>query len=230
MVHSGASVESGVIHSYYKMPIAESKKLGIEKEGGLNAKDILEFYKELRAKHPGKIAIYADNGRYQNSPEIRKWSEENGVPVMNNLKYRPECNGIEEIWGWAKRKYRAIVGYHKAMELDWNQIEMVKAIMESVPKGVASAYITRGWDALRTAKAIVPEDLTTPKPRGWDPTKFAPHLHELHKAKLYKAASDEEGSDSSSDSEFDFIAGHEKVLPHIARALTKRKTKSPAKS
>ena len=226
-VHSGASVKSGLIHSIYKMPIVANKKNNIAKEGGFNSRDILRFYKELRAKHPGRIAIYADNGRYQNSIDIRKWSEESGVPIMNNLKYRPECNGIEEIWAYAKKKYRAIVSHHKAMEMSWDQLEVISAIMESVPKETASKCIQRGWDALRAAKPIVPGDPSNPKPRGWDPTKFAPHVHEDDEVVEVKAASDEESEDDSSSSDIDFLAGLGKGSVQSFPSLTKVKGKKP---
>jgi hypothetical protein len=124
-VHSAASKERGIIHSMYKQPVKANKKNGIEKQGGFNSKDILEFYKELKAKCFKPFALFCDNGGYQSSVEIRAWLEENGIPVIQNVKYRPEFNGIEECWAYAKRQYRQVVLYHKAMLQDWDQLQLV---------------------------------------------------------------------------------------------------------
>ena len=63
-VHSAASSERGVIHTKFKMPITANKKNNIAKEGGFNARDILEFYKELKAKTPRPFAVFRDGGSY----------------------------------------------------------------------------------------------------------------------------------------------------------------------
>jgi hypothetical protein len=119
-VHSAASSERGVIHTKFKMPITASKRLGIAKEGGFNSVDILEFYKELKAKSPRPFAIFRDGGSYQSSPEIKAWFEENNVPEIINVKYRPDFNGIEAVWNYAKTQYKSLVMYHRAMRLDWD--------------------------------------------------------------------------------------------------------------
>jgi hypothetical protein len=157
-----------VIHIIYKSPVAANKKNNVAREAGLNSRDILRFYKELKAKSPNRIAIFCDNGGYQSSPEITAWSEESGVPIIHNVKYRPDCNGIEEIWGWAKKLYRPLVLYHKAMNLDWDQIEVVTKIMEQVPQETASKYVQRGWTALRNAEPIALEDDSILKGRGFN--------------------------------------------------------------
>ena len=90
------------------------------------------------------------------------------MPIIHNVKYRPDCNGIEEIWGWAKKLYRPLVLYHKAMNLDWDQIEVVTKIMEQVPQETASKYVQRGFTALRNAEPIGLEDDSILKERGFN--------------------------------------------------------------
>lgn len=42
------------------------------------------------------------------------------MPEIINVKYRPDFNGIEAVWAYAKTQYKSLVLYHRAMRLDWD--------------------------------------------------------------------------------------------------------------
>jgi hypothetical protein len=143
-----------------------------EAQAGFNGADILKFFQELKAMTPHPFAIFQDNASYSSTPEIQAWAVENEVPLIYNVRYRPDCNGIEGIWGWAKREYRNQVKYFRAMDMKWDQLEVVSTIMKRVPMSTAIAYIKSGWTCLEAARPILPEDTSNWQRRGFDPEVF----------------------------------------------------------
>ena len=55
------------------------------------------------------------------------------IQLIWNVKYRPEFNGIEGVWGWAKKKFRARIDWLKANGKSWDDNALVNEIMESIP-------------------------------------------------------------------------------------------------
>ena len=51
------------------------------------------------------------------------------MPMILNIPFRPDLNGIERLWRSAKARYRAKVDNFKACHLKWDQMTLVKEIM-----------------------------------------------------------------------------------------------------
>ena len=49
------------------------------------------------------------------------------MPLIYNVVYRPDLNGIEQVWRLAKQYYRTTVDNNKALNQEWDQ----RAVVES---------------------------------------------------------------------------------------------------
>ncbi len=54
------------------------------------------------------------------------------MPLIYNAPYRPDLNGIELLWRSAKSIYRNRVDRYKAKIQDWDQMTLVKNVIESI--------------------------------------------------------------------------------------------------
>lgn len=54
------------------------------------------------------------------------------VPVVYNLVRRPDLNGIEIFWRYAKHIYRSTIDGHKVNGRSWSQMTVVKEAVESI--------------------------------------------------------------------------------------------------
>ena len=69
---------------------------------------------------------------------------------------RPDLNGIEVFWRYAKQIYRSAIDGHKINGRDWQQMIVVKECMESVSEEKAKRAAAQGWDNVRNARPLLP--------------------------------------------------------------------------
>ena len=63
------------------------------------AEDVLKFVKLIKQKMRGKQwAVFWDNATIHRAKVVDEYLESKGIPVIRNLAYRPEFNGIESLW------------------------------------------------------------------------------------------------------------------------------------
>ena len=82
-----------------------------------NALDVIAFLKRLKVYAGNeRTFVFLDNAGIHKSKEVRSYlcQSENKFSVIYNAVARPDCNGIEEIWGHAKRYYKDRVAWLKA--------------------------------------------------------------------------------------------------------------------
>ena len=86
------------------------------RQGSFNAASFLTFLKELRSRYypRGYIAILLDNLRLHRNEAVDNYCMHWDIELIWNVKGRPDFNGVEFVWDWAKRKYRARLDQLKA--------------------------------------------------------------------------------------------------------------------
>ena len=67
----------------------------------------------LKAKY-GKVpfAVFWDNARMHTCEETRLVASDLGIPLIFNLPYCPQYNGLENLWTFTKAHYKAAVTRH----------------------------------------------------------------------------------------------------------------------
>ena len=78
------------------------------------------------------------------------------IKFVWNLPYRPDMNGIEFVWALAKRRYKAEVDRHKALDRPWDQAGLVRSIMEGLSDEDVKKQAIRGQNAIANARPIEP--------------------------------------------------------------------------
>ena len=69
--------------------------------------DFIDALKRFHTKMNGdKYALFLDNASIHKAKDTKYMAEEWGIPLIYNVPYRPDFNGIEFVWGWAKQCYR----------------------------------------------------------------------------------------------------------------------------
>ena len=105
------------------------------------------------------IAVLLDNSSIHNekSTAFIRYCDKFDIKIIFNVKYRPDFNGIEAVWGWAKKEIRAKLDWFKANGLEWNELQLVEDIMGSIPKEVAINCTRAGFKNIEKG---VPVDST----------------------------------------------------------------------
>ena len=145
-VCAGTSRERGLIH--WKL-----------RQSSFKADSFFTFLKELRSRHceRGYIAILLDNQRLHKSEAVTDYCNKFDIELIWNVKARPDFNGVEFVWDWAKRKYRSRLDHPKANGEAWDQQELVAEIMESVPTEAAKERTGRGFKAIVGGETVRPD-------------------------------------------------------------------------
>ena len=142
-VLGAASNHRGYIHSAFKVGAAFKKP------------DVFAFCKELHQRTAGKFAIFCDNASIHAYNDDLDWyCKQNEIGLIFNCAYRPSFNGIELVWAWCKREYRAKLDYYKAMYHEWDQLEVVRLITEAVPQELAIKCVKKGFQNLHDGEPI----------------------------------------------------------------------------
>lgn len=102
--------------------------------------DFIEMLKMLFKKvSPKRSALLLDNCSVHRSKVVSKYLERNRVPVLWNLPYRPDLNGIELVWAQAKKNFRQILLKQMIDEQKINLMELAKCALDRVPDQVSKA-------------------------------------------------------------------------------------------
>ena len=100
----------------------------IEGEGFKTA-TFMDFLRSLHNQklRKNRVALLLDNSSIHNEKTtvFEKYCERFDIQIIFNIKYRPDFNGIENVWGLAKRRYRAKIDWHKANGVSWNNEMLV---------------------------------------------------------------------------------------------------------
>ena len=126
MVCGLISAESGVIHMEVRSKTATFR--------AFKAIDVVGILEVLRATYPlKKMALFLDNASIHKANIMKEASEKYQVPLVFNMAYCPQYNGIEQYWGHCKRHYRAAVGQLKVDDVNgWNNQDVVLGAIEKV--------------------------------------------------------------------------------------------------
>jgi transposase len=80
--------------------------------------DVVNFLLRMRELHKpdDKIAVFLDNASIHKSKatQARAADPDINIKLIYNIPYRPDLNGIEFFWGYAKRAYRKHLMQYKA--------------------------------------------------------------------------------------------------------------------
>ena len=89
--------------------------------------DILKFVQMLERRNRGKNwAIFWDNCPTHKANIVKDYLGEKGVPIVFNLPYCPEYNGIESLWGFQKKKFRKLITEAKVNK---EIVDVMKAVI-----------------------------------------------------------------------------------------------------
>ena len=102
-----------------------------------------------------------DNAGIHTAKKVKKWFEDQGIPLFSWPPYSPDMNPIEIVWAWLKQwieehypglktmgvaaeDYEAL--YH-AIEEGWEAIEQDKidALIKSMDHRVEALRLAKGW-------------------------------------------------------------------------------------
>ena len=145
-----ASMEHGLIH--WKM----------QKQQAFNQYTFIDAVLELQDKfleQKQQFVLFLDNASIHRSKRVKAICEERGIPLVFNIAYRPDFNGIEGVWGYAKRIYRqAAVSLRLGLDPEvWDNETMVNECLKEVSVATARAMVKHGWNQLMAGRAIVPD-------------------------------------------------------------------------
>ena len=97
------------------------------------AEDICDQLEYLRSKYPNdKLAIFLDNASINKARSTRATAASLQIELVYNIPYMPQTNGIEQLWCYAKREYRKIIGQHKVNQNDYCNLVIVKQIFLTI--------------------------------------------------------------------------------------------------
>ena len=121
----------------------------------------MEFMRGLHncyKKQP--IAVLLDNcrihGKESQTQKFEKYCDEKDIQIIWNIKYRPDLNGIEYVWGRAKKEFRAKVDCFKANGVKWNEVQLVEEVLQTIPKEDAIKLTKVGFDNIQIGKPVFP--------------------------------------------------------------------------
>jgi hypothetical protein len=137
--------------------------------------DIIAALEELKrffsaeAEVPQRFAVFWDNASIHKTKEVQASAKRLGIPLLYNLPYRPDLNGIELHWRRCKQRWGALIDSFRANGLDkWSPLGTVENVCTGVERELVQRSAQSGWLALRDAEPIQPE--------AWEAKKVRPQL------------------------------------------------------
>ena len=110
-----ASASDGVLH--YETKVGA----GIRKE------DIVPFFTKLKkyyGKH--KLAVFLDNASSHKALIVKQAAADLGIVLIYDVPYRPDLNGLENVWVHVKNNYRYKKTRHLMAGQSWDNEKLVK--------------------------------------------------------------------------------------------------------
>jgi transposase len=78
----------------------------MQAEGSFNAEDMVELLQKIRIFYgKEKVAVFWDNASIHRAGIVLEAAEKADIPLVFNLPYRPDLNGIELLWRKAKNTF-----------------------------------------------------------------------------------------------------------------------------
>ena len=94
-VMGAASPGDGILH--YRTLVGE----------GFKQDNLIAFMKDLKNVYkPKRIAVFMDNARFHTTDNVKRAATDLGITLIYNLKYRPDLNGLEDVWTHVKAAYK----------------------------------------------------------------------------------------------------------------------------
>ena len=106
------------------------------------------------AKQP--MAVLLDNCRVHDFEDFYKYCDKFDIQIIWNAKYRPDFNGIEFVWGRAKKHFRAQVDWFKANGVQWNEVQLVEEVLKAIPQDEAVKLTKKGLDNIEKGEPVFP--------------------------------------------------------------------------
>ena len=92
------------------------------------ADDVVKFLKIIRSKMRNKLwAIFWDNCSTHRSLIVKEFLERYNIPVVFNLPYKPELNGIECLWSAQKSQFRKTITDKK---INQEVLDVMKSVID----------------------------------------------------------------------------------------------------
>lgn len=141
---AAASINNGLI--FYNHTVGR----GYKKE------DVCQFLEELKFRYKDKkFAVFLDNAKIHDNEMVRAAAFDFEIPLLFNMKYRPEFNGIENLWVRTKAAYKKqIVGFRMRGQ-KWCNVKLAETLIKNVPKHQIIEGIERGIHNIQNAKPIM---------------------------------------------------------------------------
>ena len=124
---------------------------------GYKKEDVAHFLDCLREVY-GKIkfAVFLDNAKIHDNDYLRSHAFDLGIPLIFNMKYRPEFNGIENLWLHTKIAYKKHVTHCRYTGQKWNNEELCAELITQVARETIIRGLERGMNNILNAKPILP--------------------------------------------------------------------------
>ena len=100
--------------------------------------------------------MFLDNASIHNNDFLRQHAFDLDIPLIYNMPYRPEFNGIENLWLHTKVAYKKHITGCKYRGQSWKNPEVAARLIEQVPRATIIKGLERGMNNLLNAKPILP--------------------------------------------------------------------------
>lgn len=138
--------------------------LRLSNKKAFNAYDVADFLFEIKEKMGStKFAAFLDNATIHRAIFTKQAAQLMGVPLVFNLPYRPDLNGIEFLWNSAKHAFRARVKTFRGVGIKWSNKEEADAAIRGVKPDLVKLWARKGMTNIMNAQAIVatPDEVAT---------------------------------------------------------------------
>ena len=122
---------------------------------GFKKEDVMDFLGALRNKYKNlKFAVFLDNAKIHDNEAVRARAYDLDIPLIFNMKYRPEFNGIENLWLHTKSAYKKHVTGCRFRGESWDNVALSKQLLEDVDEKTIVEGLMRGYRNMENAKPI----------------------------------------------------------------------------
>ena len=123
--------------------------------------DFIRFLLEIiRRNRNKKMVFFLDNAKIHNNSAVLGLFEDDDrfedVRALFNCVGRPDFMGIEGVWSHMKRRYRSAIDQHKANCQDWDQLDLVRDIIQETPVEVQKSFARGGNRQLELGTPVKP--------------------------------------------------------------------------
>ena len=106
----------------------------------------------LKAKF-GKVrfAVFWDNAQMHKADDVRNTATDLDIPLIYNIPYCPQYNGLENMWMHTKAAFKTLVTQSMYAGKKWSNADFVPRVTKAVPKEVIIKGLQRGLENLVNA-------------------------------------------------------------------------------